>query len=430
MRNHSAPAAKSPPPACATVRDSLPSQASHAASDPSESQHPHSGSTRTQELGPDLINVPLDQLQEPVSGLSMALCKDLAAAVACGYGVEILSKEINGQKHTVVLLGERHSGNNDSELEAASNVIRHFSSIALEGVDSSKYPGAPSYYNDLAERRERASAQKGLHNKGAIDLAVGRMEATARLANQILDDITEHLVQKKSDSIVISSMTHKQYGVDKDLFTDAVSLMLSWIRTELAHENRDPHPQQCLSMHHLEDGHRPSLLEHFNYVNQAFGIHFIKFFRSDFAANTVLVSTLGFAAASCLRLLLPWQSLTSAQTLSGLIALPYWGLIATKVLFYASGAYKAAAAIEDRLEGFRHARREETMARAINNILGAGTPQLPLLAQMGRAHVAPIAKRLVEQFGWTVTTKSTIPFLPGTESSPPSQTESPLDPHI
>lgn len=144
----------------------------------------------------------------------------------------------------------------------------------------------------------------------------------------------------------------------------------------------------------------------------------------------MLVSTLGFAAASCLRLLLPWQSLTSAQTLSGLIALPYWGLIATKVLFYASGAYKAAAAIEDRLEGFRHARREETMARAINNILGAGTPQLPLLAQMGRAHVAPIAKRLVEQFGWTVTTKSTIPFLPGTESSPPSQTESPLDPHI
>jgi hypothetical protein len=89
-----------------------------------------------------------------------------------------------------------------------------------------------------------------------------------------------------------------------------------------------------------------------------------------------------------------------------------------------------AVAIEDRLDEFHYARREETMARAINNILGAGTPQLPLLAQMGRVHVAPIAKRLVEQFGWTVTTKTTIPFLPGTESSSPSHTESPLDPLI
>jgi hypothetical protein len=31
-----------------------------------------------------------------------------------------------------------------------------------------------------------------------------------------------------------------------------------------------------------------------------------------------------------------------------------------------------AVAIEDRLDEFHYARREETMARAINNILGAG----------------------------------------------------------
>ncbi len=215
--------------------------------------------------------------------LSEQVWKDLTFAESVGYTVRVLNKQISdSQWQVIVLFGERHSSNTDIELKAAGEVIKHFSSFGQEGWQPTKFVGGETCSSEIQSGRQQYCELKGLHNKGAIDLATERHKKISDLADTIIHELVKQTSSEKS--ITQSApvvVTPEGLGVSRELFEEAVKIIQDILASQLVTPEGARQLNVGTSIHHLEDKHRPDWLEHFHYINEAFGHYFARFMTDD-----------------------------------------------------------------------------------------------------------------------------------------------------
>ena len=316
------------------------------------------------------------------------------AARAAGYEVSVLRKEIGEGTMTVVLFGERHSLNSDSELELANNVRKHFSTFALEGYYPEKYIGGTLHYRELESRRAKASKELALNNKGSIDLTAERANEVTRVILRIQNDIIEQLNRGESQI----QLNAKEYDTPQEILDEALETFRQLLEEHLNSNSKDQSPEQTPArkkIHNLEQNHKPNALEHLHTINNAFSTQFDRFLGS-----TMLVAAAALTTSTVAVALFPSAELALTQTVSAWTLAAAGTLFALDCIFSISPARKISQSIEAKVEEHFHARREETMALEINRIVVSHELSRPVLVQTGKAHVAPIKERLIQEHGW------------------------------
>ncbi len=340
--------------------------------------------------------------------LSEKARKDLAFAEDVGYDIKVLHKQLtDGTYQVVVLFGEQHSKNTDSYLKAAAEVIKHFTSYAVEGWQAEKYIGGKAYASWLASTRKRECERTGLHNRGAIALTVERAFQVREIANAIIIELAKQASALKSGAqIQPSILKPESFGVSKELFDQALKqagkLLQDHAKASGANGGGVDTPKAAIRIHHLEQEHRPNWLENFHIVNWAFGKHFIRVATDDRVMNSVLISTGLWLGASILGHFMPTTTGALVQTICGSVTLAYWATLGAMFAFDLTGARFISSKIESMLHRYHHTRREISMTQAIDTAAVVQEPHRQLLVQIGGAHVDPISKRLERDFGWTV----------------------------
>jgi hypothetical protein len=319
---------------------------------------------------------------------------DLEAARAAGYEVSVLKKEIGEGTTTVVLFGESHSLNTDSELELANNVRKHFSTFALEGYDPKKYIGGTLHYRTLESRRAKASKELALNNKGSMDLTVEHANQVTRVLIRIQSDVIEQL--NRGESRI--KLNAKKYDTSQEIFDEAAETFRQLLEEHLNSNSKDQSPEQKPArkkIHSLEQNHKPNALEQLHTINNAFSTLFDRFLGS-----TMLVAAAALTTSTVAVALYPSAELALTQTISAWTLAAAGTLFALDCIFSSSPARKITQSIEAKVEEHFHARREETMALEINRIVASQELSRPVLVQTGKNHVTPIKERLIKEYGW------------------------------
>ena len=380
----------------------------HRKSDDSRAHLPTSGTVKgdaTQGPSPasadlralDALTQPQDsESPRPLSELLPAAHEDIAAARAGGYAVKVLTKVVGGEEKIAVLFGEKHSLNDDSEIALASNVIRHFSTFAVEGIEPSTYVGGLIYFDKLDSLRKVRSDELGLNNKGSIDLTVASVNEAHDLAVRMLNDIHK-AIQRGEVSI---NLDEKAYNSSPEVFKQATAIVSQVFADSLSVKPTGAPMQATKQVHNLEQDHRPTTASHLYTLNKAFEIVFRDFMWSDKVIGAMLLTTIGWCTLTAASSILTLPSVNFAKSACGWTALAYWATTAARVAFVRSPARKISEAIENSLSGHFAAQREETMARNSNDLALSEKVQGPLLVQMGAAHVEPVAQKLTHSFGW------------------------------
>lgn len=331
-----------------------------------------------------------------VSDLLPAAHEDLTAATAGGYDVKVLTKMVGGEEKIAVLFGEKHCENTEKELTLASNVLRHFSTFLVEGVDPDAYLGGPIYFKDLLSFRKKRCDALELHNKGSINLTATTFIDSQELAGKILNDMHE-AIQRGERHINIVAET---YNTTPEVFKQATAIIAQQFADKLDCDPTRPHMQAPNQVHRLEQDHRPTMASQFYMLNQAFGIIFRDFIGSNKVIGAMLLTTIGWGTLTAASSILPGPIVDFARSACGWTALAYWATLAVRAGFIWSPASRISKAIEHSLEKGFDDQREKTMARNSNALALSDKVQGPILIQMGAAHVEPVAQGLIHSFGW------------------------------